>query len=234
MTTIAPQILVVTKAAGAAEELFRTIDRTSEIDSLSEDGIIPDTCNGHIEVEKIDFAYPARPDIPVLNGLSLSVPANKTMALVGASGSGKSTIIGLLEQWYRQAEGTIRLDGTDIRELNLRWLRTNMRLVQQEPTLFSGSVYDNVAFGLYGTEKSDLSQDKQRDLVEKACKAAYADEFIQRLPKVCLTVPLTFGTLICTGLRDTSWRACYDALRRPETKACDRAKYRFRPQGAPA
>ena len=227
MTTIAPQVLVVTKAAGAAEELFKTIDRTSEIDPLSEDGIIPATCNGHIEVEDIHFAYPARPDIPVLSGLTLQVPANKTTALVGASGSGKSTIIGLLEQWYRQAEGTIRLDGTDIRELNLRWLRTNMRLVQQEPTLFSGSVYDNVAFGLFGTEKTNLSQDKQRDLVEKACKAAYADEFIQRLPKVCLMVALSLGTLTCAGLRDASWRACHDTLRWAEAKACDRAKYRF-------
>ncbi|KAF2650811.1 multidrug resistance protein 1, 2, 3 [Lophiostoma macrostomum CBS 122681] len=183
MTTIAPQILVVTKASGAAEELFKTIDRASEIDPLSEDGIVPDSCNGYIEVENIHFAYPTRPDIPVLSSLTLEVPANKTTALVGASGSGKSTIIGLLEQWYRQAEGTIRLDGTDIRELNLRWLRTNMRLVQQDPTLLSGSIFDNVAFGLFGTEKASLSQEKQREMVEKACKAAYADEFIQRLPK---------------------------------------------------
>jgi ATP-binding cassette subfamily B (MDR/TAP) protein 1 len=96
MTTIAPQIIVLTKAASAAEELFKTIDRKSEIDPLNEEGKVPTACVGSIEIENIDFSYPARPDIKVLKGLTLSAPANKTTALVGASGSGKSTIIGLL------------------------------------------------------------------------------------------------------------------------------------------
>jgi ATP-binding cassette subfamily B (MDR/TAP) protein 1 len=184
MTTIAPQILTLTKASSAAEELFRTIDRVSEIDPLSEVGLIPAECIGEVQIKDVHFAYPARPDTAVLKGLTLSVPANKTTALVGASGSGKSTIVGLLERWYNQAEGTLYLDGVDTRELNLRWLRTNMRLVQQEPTLFSGTVFENVAFGLFGAEKSSLLEAEQRLLVEKACKAAYADEFIERLPKV--------------------------------------------------
>jgi ATP-binding cassette subfamily B (MDR/TAP) protein 1 len=183
MTTIAPQILNITKASSAAEEMFRTIDRTSEIDPLSDSGKSPDACIGHIEIQDVHFAYPARPDIPVLKGLTLSIPANKTTALVGASGSGKSTVIGLLERWYDPADGTILLDGTDTRELNLRWLRTNMRLVQQEPVLFSGTVFDNVAVGLFGTDQAALSVDEQRHLVKKACEASYADEFIQRLPK---------------------------------------------------
>ena len=89
-----------------------------------------------------------------------------------------------VERWYDQPSGTIYLDGTDIRELNLTWLRTNIRLVQQEPVLFSGTVYENVACGLFGTDKAHLSESEQRHLVEKACKDAYADEFIQRLPKV--------------------------------------------------
>jgi ATP-binding cassette subfamily B (MDR/TAP) protein 1 len=96
MTTIAPQILTLTKAASSAEELFRTIDRKSEIDPLSEEGHTPSSCQGVIEIKDITFAYPARRDITVLKGLTLSAPANKTTALVGASGSGKSTIIGLL------------------------------------------------------------------------------------------------------------------------------------------
>jgi ATP-binding cassette subfamily B (MDR/TAP) protein 1 len=96
MTTIAPQIITLTKASSSAEELFRTIDRTSEIDPLSEEGQFPATCEGVIEIKDIAFAYPARPDIPVLKGLTLSAPAHKTTALVGASGSGKSTIIGLI------------------------------------------------------------------------------------------------------------------------------------------
>ncbi|KAF2258210.1 multidrug resistance protein 1 [Lojkania enalia] len=183
MTTIAPQILALTKASSAAEELFRTIDRKSEIDPLNENGKVPRDCAGHIEVQDVHFAYPARPDIQVLKGLTLSIPPNKTTALVGASGSGKSTIIGLMERWYDSSAGILTLDGVDIRELNLRWLRTNMRLVQQEPVLFSGTVFDNVAFGLFGTDKGNLSKNEQRELVQKACKAAYADEFIEKLPK---------------------------------------------------
>jgi ATP-binding cassette subfamily B (MDR/TAP) protein 1 len=199
MTTIAPQILTLTKASSAAKELFQTIDRVSEIDPLSEVGLIPIECIGELQIKDVHFAYPARPDTAVLKGLTLSVPANKTTALVGASGSGKSTIISLLERWYDQAEGTLHLDGVDTRELNLRWLRTNMRLVQQEPTLFSGTVFENVAFGLFGAEKSSLPEAKQRILVEKACKAAYADEFIERLPKVSSDPFLTSSTLTFQG-----------------------------------
>ncbi|CAO2653774.1 Nn.00g031850.m01.CDS01 [Neocucurbitaria sp. VM-36] len=183
MTSIAPQIITLTKASSSAAELFETIDRKSEIDPLSEEGKVPTTCHGVVEIKNIAFAYPARPDITVLKGLTLSAPANKTTALVGPSGSGKSTIIGLLERWYDQASGTIYLDGTDIRELNLTWLRTNIRLVQQEPVLFSGTVYENVAFGLFGTDKANLPAAEQRALVEKACQIAYAEEFIDRLPK---------------------------------------------------
>ena len=183
MTQIAPQVLAFTKASSSAEEIFRTIDRQSEIDPLSEKGQIPTACIGDIRIEDVSFAYPARSDITVLKGLQLSAPANKTTALVGASGSGKSTIIGLLERWYDQPSGTIFLDGVDIRELNLHWLRTNVRLVQQEPVLFAGTVFDNVAYGLFGTLKADLPAAEQRALVEKACKDAYADEFIERLPR---------------------------------------------------
>lgn len=176
--------MALVKASSSADELFKTIDRKSPIDPLSEEGKIPDACNGVIEIKGVSFAYPARPDITVLKDLTVSAPAGKTTALVGASGSGKSTIVGLIERWYDQASGMIYLDGTDIRELNLTWLRTNIRLVQQEPVLFSGTIYENVAFGLVGTEKANLPQDEQRKLVEKACKDAYAEEFIKRLPKV--------------------------------------------------
>jgi ATP-binding cassette subfamily B (MDR/TAP) protein 1 len=187
MTTIAPQIVSLTKASSSADELFKTIDRKSDIDPLSDEGKVPSTCKGVVEIRDVSFAYPARPDITVLKSLTLSAPAGKTTALVGASGSGKSTIIGLIERWYDQASGTIYLDGTDIRELNLTWLRTNIRLVQQEPVLFSGTVYENVAFGLFGTDKANLPESEQRALVEIACKNAYAEEFIERLPKVSHT-----------------------------------------------
>ena len=118
MTTVIMQIFNITKAATAAAELFETIDRTSSIDPMSTSGVQPDDCVGNIELQDVAFSYPSRPDSQVLNGLSLSIPAGKTTALVGASGSGKSTIVALLERWYDQASGTITLDGRNIRDLN--------------------------------------------------------------------------------------------------------------------
>ncbi|KAF9729172.1 hypothetical protein PMIN06_000077 [Paraphaeosphaeria minitans] len=183
MSTIAPQIITLGKGASAAAQLFQVIDRISEIDSLSEEGLIPEKCAGRVEIECVGFSYPTRPDVQILDKFSLSVPANSTAALVGASGTGKSTIIGLMERWYNPSAGNILLDGTRIQDLNLRWLRTNIRLVQQEPVLFSGTVFENVACGLFGTEKGNLPESQQRELVAAACKAAYADEFVEQLPK---------------------------------------------------
>lgn len=100
MSTIAPQIITLGKGASAAAELFRVIDRPSEIDSLSEEGLLPEKCGGQVEIGGINFAYPTRPDVPVLNNFSLRVPANSTTALVGASGSGKSTIVGLIGTFH--------------------------------------------------------------------------------------------------------------------------------------
>jgi ATP-binding cassette subfamily B (MDR/TAP) protein 1 len=131
VTALVPQSMHVTKAASAADGLFRTIDRESLIDPLSESGEQPTDCKGHIEVEDVYFNYPTRPDVKVLQGLNITIPANKTTALVGASGSGKSTIVGLLERWYNPLGGKILLDGKRIEELNVAWLRTNIRMVQQ-------------------------------------------------------------------------------------------------------
>jgi ATP-binding cassette subfamily B (MDR/TAP) protein 1 len=89
-------MITLVKASSSAEELFKTIDRQSEIDPLSDKGEAPADCTGVIELTNVSFAYPTRLDTPVINRLTLSVPANKTTAIVGASGSGKSTIIGLL------------------------------------------------------------------------------------------------------------------------------------------
>jgi ATP-binding cassette subfamily B (MDR/TAP) protein 1 len=122
---VASHLPIISKAASAASELFRIIDRRSLIDPLSEDVI------GEIEIRDIEFSYPSRPRTKVLHGLTLSVPANKTTALVGASGCGKSTIMGLLEYWYQPSAGNILLDGVELGQLNLNWLRSNIRSVEQ-------------------------------------------------------------------------------------------------------
>ncbi|GAB7328849.1 hypothetical protein MBLNU13_g00727t2 [Cladosporium sp. NU13] len=183
MTTVIMQIFNITKAATAAIELFQTIDRPSHIDPMATDGLRPEQCTGNIELKDVVFSYPSRPDSQVLGGLSLSIPAGKTTALVGASGSGKSTCVALLERWYDQTAGSITLDGQDIRGLNLRYLRTKIRLVQQEPVLFSGTVFDNVAYGLLGTEHENASAEKKLQLVQDACKDAFAHEFVEQLPE---------------------------------------------------
>lgn len=185
LTQVAPQTVAVSKAAAAAQDLFAIIDRRSATDSLSSDGLRIPNLRGDIRLRGVRFAYPSRPGVHVLRGLDLDVPAGKTMALVGASGSGKSTIFGILERWYPiEAGSSVTLDGRDLAELNLRWLRTNVRLVQQEPTLFSGTILQNVVDGLTGTDKSDVGDEERRQLAVEACKAAYAHDFIEGLPKV--------------------------------------------------
>lgn len=102
-----------------------------------------------------------------------------------------SLLLTIIERWYDAHTGSIHLDGTNIRDLKLNWLRTHIRLVQQEPVLFSGTIYENVAFGLFGTDKVDLPESEQRALIEKACEDAYASEFIDQLPKVSLLISLS-------------------------------------------
>ena len=187
MTTVIMQIFNITKAATSAIELFQIIDRTSLIDPMSTSGLNPEQCTGNIELKDVSFSYPSRPDSQVLKELSLSIPARKTTALVGASGSGKSTVVALLERWYDQSSGSITLDGQNIRDLNLRYLRTKIRLVQQEPVLFSGTIFDNVAYGLLGTEHETATAEKKLQLVQDACKDAFAHEFVEQLPEQYFT-----------------------------------------------
>ncbi|EFY88035.1 ATP-binding cassette sub-family B member 5 [Metarhizium acridum CQMa 102] len=182
LTQIAPQMIAISKAMAAAQDLFSTIDRKSSIDSLSDEGIKIQNFQGNVEIRALCFSYPSRPSVPVLDNLGLDFPSGRTTAIVGASGSGKSTIFGLLERWYPYSSGEITLDGQRLEDINLRWLRTNIRLIQQEPTLFSGTIYQNVVDGLCGTDHDSLPDEDKRNLVIEACKSAFIHDFIQDLP----------------------------------------------------
>jgi ATP-binding cassette subfamily B (MDR/TAP) protein 1 len=166
----------------AADRIFRCIDegKSSSIDGLSTSGVIPskkeepksseiaprNTFGSRIEFKHVSFHYPTRPGIEVCRDYNFTIEAGETVAFVGPSGSGKSTIINLLLRFYDPNEGTIRLDGIDLRELNVRWIRSRCGYVGQEAVLFPGSVTDNIARGR-------SSHIRERMLTLNECIAAW-------------------------------------------------------------
>ena len=160
-------------ARQAAARLFAMVDMRSAIDPCSSAGAQPGAARGAVSVRDVHFAYPTRPDAPVLRGLSLELAAGASVALVGASGAGKSTVVSLLERFYDPDRGEVLLDGTPLRELNVRWLRQQLGLVMQEPVLFDGSIGENIAYGKEGATQSE---------VEASARVANAHEFIAGLP----------------------------------------------------
>ena len=201
LAMLAPELTAISNARGAASKLFATIDRIPPIDSASPDGLQPerDSIKGEIVVENVRFNYPSRPDVPILKGVTLTFPPGKTAALVGASGSGKSTIVALVERFYDPLEGRIRLDGTDLRDLNVRWLRSQIGLVSQEPTLFATTIRGNVEHGLINTGMEHLPDQERFAKVKEACIKANADGFITALPDGYDTLVGERGFLLSGG-----------------------------------
>ncbi|KAK9375957.1 P-loop containing nucleoside triphosphate hydrolase protein [Lipomyces chichibuensis] len=181
-TIISPYLSNISTGLAASTKIFATIDRKSAIDSSSEEGERLAEVNGDIELRNVRFIYPSRPNVTVLRDFSLKIPAGKTVALVGASGSGKSTIVGLIERFYNPLAGEVLLDGHNILDLNTRWLRQKVALVSQEPSLFACSIFENICYGLIGTPFENASVVEKRELVIEACKQANAWDFIQELP----------------------------------------------------
>ncbi|KAI1843491.1 hypothetical protein JX266_010317 [Neoarthrinium moseri] len=198
-SNVAPGFGDFAKASAAAKGMFEMIDRKSEIDPLADKGERPAQSDGSVELRHASFAYPSRPSVQVLRDVSLKFEAGKVTALVGASGSGKSTIVGLIERWYNPVSGSIHVGGHAVAELNVRWLRQRIGLVQQEPVLFSDTIYNNVVHGLYGTAMNDLPEPEKRELVRQACIQAFADEFIQGLPDKYDTKVGDRGALLSGG-----------------------------------
>lgn len=144
------------RSRNAAKTVFKVIDRKSKIDSLSEQGLVPEKISGNIRFENVFFTYPNRPDITILQGFNLEVRQGETNALVGTSGCGKSTTIALLLRFYDADSGVIYLDGNDIRKLNIKWLRSKIGLVSQEPILFNMSIYENICYGDLSRKKVNI------------------------------------------------------------------------------
>jgi ATP-binding cassette, subfamily B (MDR/TAP), member 1 len=134
MGFIAPIIPDLTKAGAASQQIVKMIGDPKAKDTSKEDGdakLKLDSLRGELELKNVSFSYPERHEVRVLENMSLHFPPNKVTALVGHSGSGKSTIVGLLERWYTIDQGTILVDGHDISELDLAWMRRQIGLVQQ-------------------------------------------------------------------------------------------------------
>ncbi|XP_024540475.1 putative multidrug resistance protein [Selaginella moellendorffii] len=158
----------------AAWRMFHIIRRIPPIDVDKSDGKAMQSVQGHIRLEEVVYGYQTRADTPVLTSFTLDIPAGKTTALVGRSGSGKSTVISLLERFYDPSAGRILFDGVDIKELDLNWYRHQIGLVSQEPALFATTIRENILYG-----KEDASDDE----VYRAAHTANAHSFIVRLPE---------------------------------------------------
>ncbi|KAF7938211.1 hypothetical protein EAE99_001883 [Botrytis elliptica] len=217
--TAAP-IMAAGKAATAATDFFAVIDTPRPDNSgLKEPEV---SAREDITLNSVTFAYPSRPHVKVLDALSMRFESGKITAIVGASGSGKSTIVGLLERWYNLEEqrivippsamkdekkdkkkkeeerpntpeydekqdpvalsGIIACGNNELRSLDLRWWRTQIGLVQQEPFIFNDTIAKNVEYGLIGSEWELENAEMKRKLVIEACKEAFADEYITKLP----------------------------------------------------
>ncbi|KAG8365998.1 hypothetical protein BUALT_Bualt17G0030300 [Buddleja alternifolia] len=168
-----PNLSFIVEASAAATRIFEMIDRIPEIDSEDNKGKILSNVQGELEFREVYFSYPSRMDTPILQGLNLKVKAGKTVGLVGGSGSGKSTVIALLERFYDPIKGDILLDGNRIKRLKLKWLRSQMGLVNQEPILFATSIKENILFG---------KEDASMEMIINAAKNANAHDFIVKLP----------------------------------------------------
>uniref|UniRef100_M4E975 Uncharacterized protein n=1 Tax=Brassica campestris TaxID=3711 RepID=M4E975_BRACM len=160
-------------AVVAGERVTKVVKRVPDIDSNNMEGQILENIKGEVQFKHVKFMYPSRPETLILGDLCLRIPSGKTVALVGGSGSGKSTVISLLQRFYDPVAGEVLIDGVPINRLMVKWLRSQMGLVSQEPVLFATSIKENILFG-----KEDASMDE----VVEAAKASNAHTFISQFP----------------------------------------------------
>ena len=170
---IPPLIEAVSIARGAAASIFSIVDRVPSIDSSSPAGKIPLGVKGNVRFCNVHFQYPSRPDVKVLDGINFEISAGQTVALVGSSGCGKSTCIQLLQRFYDPCSGHVELDENRVSDLNIKWLRSQIGVVGQEPVLFGTTIAANIRYGKKGISDADI---------ERAAKEANAHDFISQLP----------------------------------------------------
>ncbi len=161
------------RAAGATERLVELLQTQDTVNDPENPVALAETPKGEIAFDDVSFYYPARPDVAAISGVSAQIKAGETIALVGPSGAGKSTIIQLLLRFYDPASGTIKIDGTDLRDMKREDFRGAISLVPQDPAIFALTARENIRFGRPGASDAD---------VEAAAKAAAAHDFLEALP----------------------------------------------------
>jgi len=162
------------RAAGAMERLMELLEAENEIKAPQTPHQLKGDFKGLLSLTDVTFAYASRPETPALDGVTLQIQSGESVALVGPSGAGKSTLFDLVLRFYDPQSGSLALDGVDIRELDPQALRSHIAIVSQQPTMFTGNVWDNIRYG-----RPDASDEEVRD----AAEAAYASEFIEKLPE---------------------------------------------------
>ncbi|KAG1360812.1 ABC transporter B family member 19-like [Cocos nucifera] len=172
ITYAAPDLEIFNRAKAAGHEVFKVIERLPGI-SYENKGKALKNIVGEIDIKGVHFSYPSREDQLILQGFSLSIPAGRVVALVGNSGCGKSTVISLIQRFYDPTTGEIFIDGQNIKDLDLKFLRRNIAAVPQEPSLFSGTIKDNLKIG---------NMDASDEQIERATSTANAHSFISQLP----------------------------------------------------
>ncbi|WP_425499170.1 ABC transporter transmembrane domain-containing protein [Hoeflea poritis] len=162
----------ISQAAGAAERLTELIDEVPVIAPPAHPKPLPQPPVGSVSLTDVVFSYPARPDEPILNGLSFEVKPGETLAIVGPSGAGKSTLFSLISRFYDPEKGVVRLDGVDVRDADPSAVRHRLASVPQDVAIFATSIRDNIAFGRPDATGAEIVE---------AAKAAQADPFISRM-----------------------------------------------------
>jgi len=180
------------EARDAAKLLKSFLNRVPKIDNWSTEGKKIDRLSGKIELQDIRFTYPGRPDHRVLRGISLSAEPGQFIALVGASGSGKSTVMQLLERFYDPTSGAVLVDDVEVKDYNLQDYRSQLAIVSQETTLYTGTIRENIL-----ADKEELGD----DAVIQACKDANIYDFITSLPDGFNTLVGAKGALLSGGQR---------------------------------
>ncbi|KAJ3011302.1 tRNA N6-adenosine threonylcarbamoyltransferase [Thoreauomyces humboldtii] len=184
LSELPPALSSLAQAQSAARVIYNTILNMPEVSDDSWKA--PTRIEGRVSFKAVHFNYPARPDVPILKGLTIDIKRGQTIAFVGESGSGKSTTIALLQRFYRPKSGKILIDGTDIQEMELRTLRDNIAVVGQEPVLFQLTLKQNILLGAIG----EVSPAKFIEV----CKMAQCHDFVAKLP-LGYDTPFTPGVL---------------------------------------